>query len=139
MRGFVFAFLLLTPVPVLAQAANAPTAMTPSPDDRARQWLTLIDDQNYADAYKQMAAGAQSKASAEDWSKKMTALRAPLGAMTARTLKDVKLGKSRPGTRDGQTVAVRYEAAFAHNAAAIESIDLVSEHGGWAVMSYGVK
>ena len=30
--------------------------MTPTPDDRAKQWLGLVDDQNYADAYKQLGA-----------------------------------------------------------------------------------
>ena len=41
--------------------------MTPSPDDRAKQWLSLIDDQNYADAYKQMGPSAQAKTAATAW------------------------------------------------------------------------
>ena len=37
------------------------TSMTPTPDDRAKQWLALVDDQNYAEAYKQMGAMARGK------------------------------------------------------------------------------
>ncbi|HEY4076269.1 MAG TPA: DUF4019 domain-containing protein [Rhizomicrobium sp.] len=139
MRWSAFAFLLLAAAPAWAQATNAPTAMTPSPDDRARQWLTLLDDQNYADAYTQMAATARGKVSEGAWSKDIAARRTPLGAMSNRALKDIKLGKLRAGMRDGQTAAVRYDVTFAHNAAATESIGLVSEHGSWAVMSYAVK
>jgi len=141
MRWSVFAFLLLLAVPAWAQApgSGAPTAMTPSPDDRARQWLTLLDDGNYTDAYKQISAGARREISGDAWSKKMTTMRTPLGAMSSRTLKDVKLGKLRQGMRDGQTASVRYDTAFARNATAIESIDLVSENGSWTVADYTVK
>jgi hypothetical protein len=112
--------------------------MTPSPDDRARQWLTLLDDRNYADAYKQMASSAREKISADAWTKKMSALRVPLGAMSSRTLRGVKLAKLRPGMRDGQTASVRYDASFARGAAA-ETVDLMSENGGWAVTDYAIK
>jgi hypothetical protein len=141
MKWFALLLVLLAATPAWAQAtgAGAPTAMTPSPDDRARQWLTLLDDRNYADAYKQMAAAAREKISADAWSKKMSALRAPLGAMSSRTLKDVKLAKVSPGMGDGQTASVRYDASFARNAAAIESVDLVSENGSWVVADYALK
>ena len=141
MRWSVFAFLLLVAVPAWAQApgAGVPTAMTPSPDDRARQWLTLLDDGNYTDAYKQISAAARRKISGDAWAEKMTAMRTPLGAMSSRTLKEVKLGNTRQGMRDGQTASVRYDAAFARNATAVESIDLVSENGSWTVADYTVK
>jgi hypothetical protein len=139
MKWLALAWILLAAAPAWAQATGSPTAMTLSPDDRARQWLTLLDDGNYAGAYKQMASAARGKISADAWSEKMRALRAPLGAMSSRTLKDVKLAKIRPGMGDGQTASVRYDASFARNAAAVESIDLVSENGGWAVTGYAVK
>lgn len=141
MKWFALALVLLAAGPAWAQAAGpgAATAMTPSPDDRARQWLTLLDDRNYADAYKQMASSAREKISADAWTKKMSALRAPLGAMSSRTLRGVKLAKLRPGMRDGQTASVRYDASFARGAATAETVDLMSENGGWAVTDYAIK
>jgi hypothetical protein len=41
--------------------------------------------------------------------------------------------------RDGQTASVRYDASFARNAAAVESVDLMSENGSWAVTNYAIK
>jgi hypothetical protein len=113
--------------------------MTPSPDDRAKQWLTLIDDQNYADAYKQMGATARGKVGEQNFAAKIGGTRTPLGAMSSRTLKDINATKTLPGMRDGQYTIVRYDSAFAHKAAAIESVTLESENGAWSVVSYSIN
>jgi hypothetical protein len=140
MKWLAIAFALLVAAPAFAQTKTGPsTAMTPTPDDRAKQWLILVDDQNYADAYKQMGAAARDKISADAWSKKVGDLRVPLGAMSSRNLKDVKLTKNRPGMRDGQSATVRYDSAFAHKAASIESVTLISENGGWSVSGYSIN
>lgn len=138
MKWLVVAFSLLMSVPALAAGAAA-TSMTTSPDDRARQWMTLIDDQNYADAYQQMGAVARGKIAADSWTQKIRGTREPLGAMSSRTLKDVKMTKTLPGMRDGQYTTVRYDTTFAHRAASVESVTLVSENGGWSVIGYFIN
>ena len=142
--ALAFALLMLLPVlsagPAWAQTTAGPsTAMTPTPDDRAKQWLGLIDDQNYADAFNQMGAVARAKSSEEKFSGQIGGTRAPLGAMSSRTLKDVKLTKTLTGMRDGQYATVRYDSAFAHKAAAVEAVNLVSEKGAWSVIGYSVN
>jgi hypothetical protein len=140
MKWLFVAFALVIAAPVLAQTTAGPsTAMTPSPDDRAKQWLTLIDDQNYADAYKQMGAIARGKVSEQDFAAKIGGARAPLGAMSSRALKDVNVAKTLPGMRDGQYTVVRYDSAFAHRAAAVESVTLESENGAWSVVGYFIN
>lgn len=140
MKWLAVAFALLIAAPVWAQTKTGPsTAMTPTPDDRAKQWLSLMDDQNYADAYKQMGDVARAKASADNFSKSVGGVRGPLGAMSSRTLKDVKLAKTLPAMRDGQYAIVRYDSTFAHKAAAVESVTLISENGGWSVIGYFIK
>jgi hypothetical protein len=140
MKWLLVAFALIFAGPVLAQTAAGPsTAMTPTPDDRAKQWLSLVDDKNYADAYKQMGAAARAKASEQDFTAKVDGTRAPLGAMSSRTIKDVKLTKTLPGMRDGQYATVRFDTAFAHKAAAVESVSLESENGAWSVIRYFIN
>jgi hypothetical protein len=140
MKWLAIAFALLVAAPAFAQNKTGPsTAMTPTPDDRAKQWPSLVDDQNYADAYKQMGDVARGKVSADDFSKTVSGVRAPLGAMSSRALKDVKLAKTLPAMRDGQYAIVRYDSAFAHKAAAVESVTLISEKGGWSVVGYFLK
>ena len=140
MKWLAVAFAVLIAAPAFAQTKTGPsTAMTPTPDDRAKQWLGLMDDQNYADAYRQMGAVAQGKTSADNFSKTVGGVRAPLGAMSSRTLKDVRLTKTLPAMRDGQYAIVRYDSTFAHKAAAVESVTLISEHGGWSVIGYFIN
>lgn len=139
MKWLLVAFALVLAAPALAQTAAGPsTAMTPAPDDRAKQWLILIDDQNYADAFRQMGAAARSKSSEQEFAAKISAERAPLGAMSSRTLKDVNAAKTLPGMRDGQYTIVRYDSSFARKTDAVESVTLVSENGAWSVVSYSI-
>ena len=44
--------------------------------------------------------------------------------------------KTLPGMRDGQYATVRYDSAFAHKAASVESVTLVLENGAWSVIGY---
>ncbi|MBS0280073.1 MAG: DUF4019 domain-containing protein [Proteobacteria bacterium] len=135
MAWLVIAFSLLISAPAAAGAMPA-TSMTMSPDDRAKQWMTLIDDQNYADAYRQMGAAGRGKLAIDPWTQKMRDAREPLGAVSSRALKDVKMTKTLPGMRDGQYATVRYDSAFAHKAAGVESVTLVLENGAWSVIGY---
>ena len=139
--ALAFALLLtgLAPNAALAQAAPPTTAMTPTPDDRAKQWLTLVDDANYGDSYKQMGALATGKITADAWTQKLKGAREPLGAMSSRDIKDIKLSKTLPGAPDGQYAIVQYNSAFAHKAAAVETVILSSGKDGWSVVSYFIN
>src|ERR1700722_19090384 len=89
-----------------AQAAPAKpstvTAPEPAPDDRARQWLTLVDDGNYTQSWNEAGAKFKATYSADAWAKQAAAAREPLGAMSGRNLKDVNLSRT-------QTAVVRYD------------------------------
>ena len=138
MAWLVIALSLLISGPALAASAPA-TSITVSPDDRAKQWMTLVDDQNYADAYQQMSATGRGKIAADSWIQKIRDARAPLGAVSSRTLKDVKMTKTLPGVRDGQYATVRYDSAFARKAGGVETVTLILENGAWSVVSYFIN
>jgi hypothetical protein len=125
--------------PPAAGAVGPATALTPAPDDRAKQWLGLVDDQNFSDAYKQLGPGAQKKIEAGPWADKIRATREPLGAMSSRALQDIKMSKTLPGMPDGQYATVQFDTAFAHRAQALETVVLTSDKGAWSVVSYSIK
>ena len=115
---------------LLCLATNAPAqqAAQPSPDDRARQWLTLMDNGNYAQAWND-AAPVFHKGTSDGWSVDAAHTRAPLGAMVSRDLHDVKV--------TGRTATVRYDSSFAQKARATETVILeLRPPGGWSVSSY---
>jgi len=134
----LFAILLVfgTATGALAQAApvksSTVTAVTPTPDDRARQWLVLVDDKNYAQSWSQAGKAFQNREKNDAWATKAGTERAPFGAVASRDLKSVDLSRSNIAT-------VRYDTVFAHKASAVETVTLAFEDGGWSVTDYAVN
>ena len=133
----IFAAIILCLVagPAFSQASPAKssevTAVTPTPDDRARQWLVLVDDKNYAQSWSEAAKAFQNRRKTDAWAADATTTRAPLGAVASRGLKSIDLSR-------GNTAVIRYDTVFAHKAAAIETVTLVFENGSWSVTDYSV-
>ena len=119
-----------------AQAAPAKqstvSAVTPTPDDRARQWLVLVDDKNYAQSWSEASKAFQTRQKADTWATQATTSRAPLGAVASRDLKSIDLSRN-------NTAVIRYDTVFAHKASAVETVTLAYENGGWAVIDYSVN
>ena len=123
-------------MPALAQAAPAKpstvTAVTPTPDDRAREWLVLVDDKNYAQSWSEAAKAFQSRQKTDAWTAEATTKRTPLGAVASRDLKSIDLSAN-------NVAVIRYDTVFAHKAAAVETVTLDFENGGWSVTDYSVN
>jgi hypothetical protein len=128
--------LLCAATPAFSQAAPAKksiiTAVTPTPDDRARQWLVLVDDKNYSQSWNESGKAFQTRQKTDAWAKDAGDKRVPLGAVASRGLKSIDLSRN--------TVAVvRYDTVFARKAAAVETVTLAFENGGWSVTDYSVE
>jgi hypothetical protein len=121
--------------PAFSQAAPAKkstiTASTPAPDDRARQWLVLVDDKNYAQSWTESGKAFQGRQKADAWAKDAAITRTPLGAVASRGLKSIDLSR-------GNIAVIRYDTVFAHKAAAVETVTLAFENGSWSVTDYSV-
>jgi len=134
-RSIFAALVLSTAVgPAVSQAAKPSqiTAVTPAPDDRARQWLVLVDDKNYAQSWNEAGKAFQGRQKADAWAKEADAQRAPLGAVASRGLKSIDLSRN-------NICVVRYDTAFARKAAAVETVTLAFENGSWSVSEYSVN
>ena len=122
--------------PAFSQAAPArrsiATAAMPAPDDRARQWLVLVDDKNYAQSWSDAAKAFQTRQKADGWASDAGAKRAPLGAVASRGLKSIDLSRN-------NICIIRYDTVFARKAAAVETVTLAFENGGWSVTDYSVE
>jgi hypothetical protein len=108
------------------------TAVTPTPDDRARQWLVLVDDKNYAQSWSEASKAFQNRQKTDSWAADAASQRTPLGAVASRDLKSIDLSRN-------NTAVIRYDTAFAHKASAVETVTLAYENGGWAVTDYSVN
>ncbi|HKB96447.1 MAG TPA: DUF4019 domain-containing protein [Rhizomicrobium sp.] len=104
----------------------------PAPDDRARQWLVLVDDKNYAQSWSEAAKAFQTRQKVDGWASDAGAKRAPLGAVASRGLKSIDLSRN-------NICIIRYDTVFARKAAAVETVTLAFENGGWSVTDYSVE
>lgn len=136
-RSALIAFLLLgAAAPAFAQSAparRAPiSAATPAPDDRARQWLVLVDDKNFAQSWKDAGKAFQTRQTVDAWAGDAGTRRVPLGAVASRDLKSIDLSRN-------NVAVIRYDTSFARKAAAVETITLTFENDGWVVTDYAVN
>ena len=135
---FLVAVIILCGVATGACAQAQPaqkstvTAVTPTPDDRARQWLVLVDDKNYAQSWSQAGKAFQNREKTDAWAAEASAKRGPLGAVASRDLKSIDLSRN-------NTAVVHYDTVFAHKAAAVETVTLAFENGSWSVTDYSVN
>ena len=134
-RFTVITLLLLgAAVPANAQPPKrAPvTAATPAPDDRARQWLVLVDDKNFPQSWKDAGKAFQSRQTADAWASDANNKRVPLGAVASRDLKSIDLSRN-------NVAVIRYDTSFAKKTGTVETVTLTYENNGWAVSDYSVN
>ena len=136
-RFAVIALLLFgAAVPAAAQSAPARrvpvSGATPAPDDRARQWLVLVDDKNFAQSWKDAGKAFQTRQTADAWAGDAGTKRVPLGAVASRDLKSIDLSRN-------NIAVIRYDTSFARKAGAVETVTLGFENGSWAVTDYSVN
>lgn len=136
---FRFAVIALLLIGATAPAAAQParrvpvtTAATPAPNDRARQWLVLVDDKNFAQSWKDASKAFQTRQTADAWANDAGNKRVPLGAVASRDLKSIDVSRS-------NVAVVRYDTSFAKKTGAVETVTLSFENNGWAVSDYSVN
>lgn len=113
-------------------ATTTPAALTASQTDAAdsaRRFLTLIDAGRWDDSYRLTTRSFRELNSAQVWADVSEKVRPPLGAALARELLSVE---NLPAPPDGYEV-VRFRTRFANKPAAVETVSLRREAGGWRV------
>lgn len=128
------------PRPAAAQAARDSTvrpAALPSRDTTlhsaeraAREWLWLLDEQRYADAWALVAPAMQSAITYERWTTSLTQLRAVLPPLLRRELQRAERSVPLFG---GESVILSFGVDSLR-----EIVVLVSRDGKWQVGGYGI-
>lgn len=129
------ALIFATAAPAFSQAptpARRISGAVPAPDDRARQWLVLVDDKNYAQSWSEAGTAFKARHKTDGWAADAGIKRAPLGAVASRGLKSIDLSRN-------NTAVIRYDTVFARKAAAVETVTLNFENNGWSVTDYTVE
>jgi len=106
-----------------------PAMATSEAAETARRFLTLLDERRWDESYHATSASFRDLNSAEVWATVSEKARPPLGAMLSRTLVSQE---NLPAPPDGYEV-VKFRTRFANKEAALETVSLRREDGGWRV------
>ena len=103
-------------------------------------WLSLVDEENYAESWNQAASLFKAAVPKEQWQTMVKAVRGSLGKVVARKLKSKQYTKTLPGAPDGEYVVIQYETTFENKKSAVETVTpMLDKDGKWGVVGYYIK
>ena len=121
-------------------APRAETKPEVAAQEAAEKWLALVDASKDAESWEQMSAPFKKEVSKRKWKSTIGGIRQPLGKPVSRKLKSAEYTKELAGAPEGEYVVVRFDTAFEHKPAAVETVTLVlGQDLIWRVSSYAVK
>ena len=106
----------------------------------AEKWLRMIDEEKYAESWKDAAELFRNAVTPEQWEQSLRAVRKPLGKLLSRTVKSKTYKTSLPGAPDGEYVVIQFSTSVERKKSAVETITPMREKDGkWRVSGYYIK
>jgi len=103
----------------------------------ASQWLAMIDNGKYADAWNGAADAIKKMGNQDQFAQVMRAQREPMGKLTTRTLEASQYATNPPNFPPGEYVELKYKTSFQNAPSAEELLQLVkTPDGSWKVGAY---
>jgi len=128
---------LLLPGPGVARAQEEATSAARS---SAKEWLGLLDDREYDEAWREAGTLLQAAVTQEEWSAKMSVTLGPLGKADARAVRSSEYSTTMPGAPDGEWVVVKFDTTFEKKQRALETVVMRKEpDGAWRVSGYFIR
>jgi len=106
----------------------------------ANKWLALVDQNKYAESWKEAADLFRHTVQSDLWVASLKALREPLGKLISRKVKSAVYKTTLPGAPDGQYVVIEFTSSFKHKKTAVETVTpMLGKDGVWRVSGYFIK
>ena len=106
----------------------------------ANKWLALVDQDKYAESWKEAADLFRHTVQSDLWVASLKALREPLGKLISRKVKSAVYKTTLPGAPDGQYVVIEFTSSFKHKKTAVETVTpMLGKDGIWRVSGYFIK
>ena len=111
-------------VVVLSVPAGASTLPAEPLTDQAIDFLELLDQGNYTDAWLEISALGQLLKNQDEWQNHLQAIRAAYGNLTLRQFDRISYRESYSRSPDGQYMIIQFTTNFQHKTATIETVVL---------------
>jgi hypothetical protein len=131
---FCLVLLIFTPVGCTSKISPEEEAAAV---DGAKQWLALIDAEDYQAGWRQAAAFLKEKVPEDQWVKSMNTVRKPMGAVASRKVKATQFRTMMAQALKGEYLVIEFKTTFAHRPDLTESVTQMKEKdGAWRVGGY---
>jgi hypothetical protein len=136
-RYLLLLFALFLAALTGCQGGNAAEKSKADATNAALQWLALVDQGKYADAWNGAADAIKKGGSEQQFAEAMCAQREPMGKITSRALEASQYANNPQNFPPGEYVELKYKTSF-HNAPSVEELlQLVkTSDGSWKVGAY---
>ena len=106
----------------------------------AKAWLTLIDNGNYSDSWKEASAYFKAAVSEKKWGIALQSVRQALGKLGKRDIVNSQKSNSLPGAPDGEYIVMSFKTVFEHKKSAVETVTfMLDKDGQWRAAGYFIK
>jgi DNA-binding CsgD family transcriptional regulator len=120
-------------------AAMAPGAPQSPESGLAREWVALLDNQQWEQSWQTASVLLKSQIKAAQWAASVQPVREPLGAVSSRVVQSATRSNSLPGAPAGEYETIQFHTDFARKRGAVETVVLAREGPGWKVAGYFVR
>lgn len=143
-RILAMALLVLTGLVLSGPAARAEEDLEEGSIEKAltaaTDWLALVDRSEMSASWDHTAALFRQAVSREQWIKKITAARAPLGKRVWRKVILTKYETQLPAAPPGEYVVIQFKTVFENAALTVETVTPMKDPDGeWRVSGYYIK
>lgn len=124
-----------TPATVSTVMVENAKAMETAPVQATRQWLALVDAEDWTRSWQATATSFRKLNTVELWSSVSLNVRTPLGTVVSRQL----LSEDDVPTPPNGNIVVKFRTDFARKAGALETLALSREDGTWKIVGYYIQ
>ena len=106
----------------------------------AQQWITLVDQGQYAESWSASGKLFQANMQQQQWVQTLTGARTPLGTVVSREVAGSEIRESLPGAPAGRYALVSFATNFQNKPDIIETVTMILEEDGqWRVVGYSAN
>jgi hypothetical protein len=102
----------------------------------ATNWLALLDNGRYTEAFNKQAARIKRGGKLEDFERWCKSRRTPLGRPLSRSFFQVKSLHQLIGAPDGNYQRILFKTRFERKSQSVEQVIVTAETGHWQVSGY---
>lgn len=104
-----------------------------------KEWLALIDNQQFTKSWQQSAPWFQQQVSEQAWQSMVASVREPLGELKQREMLHEESMSALPGAPVGEYHIVQYKTVYENKANAIETVTVMKTDEQWRVVGYFIR